>query len=99
MTQEIINKVEWQNPDKIPPYESQFFVAVKYPNGLGIYDLLPWDGEKWVMGYTGQIVGWVTLQDFMNSIKAGWPEWDACDLGKGNDLGAPDDFVEVTDDN
>lgn len=98
MKQEIINKVEWQSPEKNPPYESQFFVAVKYPNGLGTYDLLPWDGEKWVISYTAEIVGWVALQDFMNSIKAGWPEWDTCDLGESSDSDDSDEFVEVTDD-
>ncbi len=96
MTENIINKVEWQNADKVPPYESQYFVAVKYPNGLGTYDLLQWDGSKWVMGYTGEVVGWVTMTDFMASIKAGWPEWDECDLGKSGGSGDADEFVEVT---
>ncbi|MGI9280053.1 MAG: hypothetical protein ACR2PX_10550 [Endozoicomonas sp.] len=80
MMQENINKVEWKSPSKVPPYESQFFVAVKYPNGLGTYDLIPWDGKKWVLGYTAEVVGWVTMTDFMASIKAGWPEWDECNL-------------------
>lgn len=76
MTQNI--DIEWKNPDKMPPHEGQFFVAVKYTNGLGTYDLLPWDGEKWVIDYHAEIVGWVTMTDFMGSIKAGWPAWDEC---------------------
>ena len=36
MTQNI--DIKWQNPEKTPPYEGQFFVAVKYTNGLGTYD-------------------------------------------------------------
>jgi len=44
----------------------------------GTYDLLPWDGEKWVIDYNAEIVGWVTMTDFMGSIKAGWPNWDEC---------------------
>ena len=95
MTKDIINNVDWQRPDKTPPYESQFFVAVKYPNGLGTYDLLSWDGKAWQFDYTGEVVGWVTLQDFMNTIKAGWPEWDATDLSNAKDPGEPDEIVEV----
>jgi len=52
MTQNI--DIKWQNPEKTPPYEGQFFVAVKYTNGLGTYDLLPWDGEKWMIDYNAE---------------------------------------------
>lgn len=72
----IINNVEWQNPKQEPPYVSQYFVAAKYPNGLGAYDLLEWNGEDWIIDYTAEVVGWVTMTDFMASIKAGWPDWD-----------------------
>lgn len=92
----ILNKVEWQSAKETPPYESQYFVAVKYPNGLGTYDLLPWDGSMWIMDYAGEIVGWVTMTDFISSIKAGWPKWDECDLGKGGGSDDAEEFVEVT---
>ncbi|WP_020410234.1 hypothetical protein [Hahella ganghwensis] len=70
--------VDWHKPEETPPYIGQYFVAVKYKNsyGLGSYDLMEWDGEKWVIDYPVTVVGWVTLQDFMNAIKAGWPEWE-----------------------
>ena len=96
MDNQLINNAEWQNPEEMPPYVGEYFVAVKYPVGLGTYDLMPWDGEKWVIGYTGEVVGWVTLQDFMNSIKAGWPEWDECDISKSSGSDDADEFVEVT---
>ena len=91
----IKNNVAWQKPSADMPYEGEYFVAIKNHAGFGVYDLVRWDGKDWQFDYTGEVVGWVTLQDFMNTIKAGWPEWDATNLGNTKDPGNPEDFVEV----
>ncbi|MBX2807882.1 MAG: hypothetical protein KTR20_04545 [Cellvibrionaceae bacterium] len=74
MTQNV--DVKWHSSKETPPYAGEYFVAVIYANahGMGTYDLLEWDGEKWLIDYSAKVSGWVTLQDFMNAIKAGWPE-------------------------
>lgn len=70
-------KITWLKPDnEMRP--GQYFVAVKYPSGLGTYDILIWNGDEWEMDYTGEITGVVYIDDFLSSIKAGWPEWDDC---------------------
>ena len=73
---DIVNPVEWQKPENEKPYHGRYFVAVKYPVGLGTYDFIEWDGEKWLIDYEGEVIGWVSLTDFMKSLKAGWPAWD-----------------------
>ncbi|OZG73097.1 hypothetical protein BTA51_11410 [Hahella sp. CCB-MM4] len=72
---EINLPVEWQESLELP-HTGTYFVAVRYPNGFGTYDLADWDGEKWNLGYEGEVVGWVTMTNFMGVIKAGWPKGD-----------------------
>ncbi len=92
------NNVIWQKPTQDMPYEGEYFVAIKNHIGLGVYDLIQWNGKNWEFDYTGDVVGWVTLQDFMNTIKAGWPEWAATDLGNLSDLDSADEIVDISDD-
>lgn len=77
---ELINPIEWKKPESDMPYHGNYFVAVKYPAGLGTYDLAEWNGEKWLLDYEAEVIGWVAMTEFMNSIKAGWPSWDDVDL-------------------
>jgi hypothetical protein len=75
MNNDINLPVEWQESLELP-YEGLYFIAARYPNGFGIYDLAEWNGEKWDLGYTAEVVGWVTIDNFMGVINAGWPKGD-----------------------
>lgn len=101
--------VKWSESYELP-YEGLYFIAVRYPNGFGSYDFAAWNGEEWELGYTAEVVGWVTLNDVLSLIKADWPQGDkkvSEEFAKfyrerkaqrdNSDKGDGDDFVEVTD--
>lgn len=63
---------KWRESEDMP-YVGIYFVAVRYPTGLGTYDFVAWNGEKWELEYTAEVVGWVPVDDVINHLKAGWP--------------------------
>lgn len=67
--------VEWREELELPG-EGLYFVAVRYPNGFGAYDVANWNGQEWELGYTAEVVGWVTLNSFLGKVNAGWPNTD-----------------------
>ena len=75
MTDNINLPVVWQEIKK-PNIVGMYFVAVRYPTGFGSYDFVLWDGNVWDLNYKAEIVGWVTLNDILNIVKAGWPKGD-----------------------
>lgn len=103
---EINLPVNWQESVELP-YEGLYFVAVRTPSGFGSYDFAVWNGKAWELGYTAEVVGWVTLNEVLSLIKAGWPEGDKAaseafaafyrtrQALKGEDDRGEDDFVEV----
>lgn len=76
MSDGITLPVEWQESLELP-YEGQYFVAVRFPNGLGTYDIAAWNGRAWELGYTAEVVGWVTMNSFWDVVQAGWPKGDS----------------------
>lgn len=70
-------KLNWQKPTTDMPHIGQYFVAVNYPAGFGTFDFAEWDGKQWKLGYEADVVGWVTMTDFMKDLKADWPKWDS----------------------
>lgn len=72
---ENVVSVDWQESAELPG-EGLYFLAVRYPNGFGAYDIANWNGQDWELGYTAEVVGWVTLNNFLSSINAGWPKKD-----------------------
>ncbi|ABC29758.1 hypothetical protein HCH_02989 [Hahella chejuensis KCTC 2396] len=71
--------VKWQEDTEIPG-EGLYLVAVRYPYGMGTYDIVYWNGEEWELGYTAEVVGWVTVDNLIGVMKAGWPAGDTFDL-------------------
>ena len=67
--------VKWNESFELP-YEGLYFIAVRYPNGFGAYDFSVWNGQTWELGYDAEVVGWVTLNEILSAIKAGWPAGD-----------------------
>lgn len=75
MSDDINFPVEWQESAELP-YEGLYFVAVRYPVGLGTYDFANWNGQSWELGYTAEVVGWVDISKVLDLIRAGWPQGD-----------------------
>ena len=73
-------KLNWKY--KQPSLLGLYFVAVKYGEGAGVYDFLEWDGKKWNTNYAGEVVAYVDLQDFKNSLEVEWPGADSGARGK-----------------
>lgn len=76
MNEHINLPVEWQESTELP-YEGLYFVAVRYPVGLGAYDFANWNGQSWELGYEADVVGWVDISKVLDLIKAGWPLGDS----------------------
>lgn len=62
-----------------PVQPGLYFVAARYETGFGSYDYMEWDGDKWQKDKSIEVVGWVTLSDFLKLIDAGWPLSDEQD--------------------
>lgn len=75
MTEEVNVPLEWQENES-PKQVGLHFVAVRHLHGFGSYDVAEWDGKEWDLGYSAKVVGWVTMSDFLNVVKAGWPKHD-----------------------
>ena len=67
-----INWIEGVAPRK----EGQYFVALRYANGFGSYDVVSWDGDAWQLDESANVVGWIAMADFLKAVNAGWPEGD-----------------------
>lgn len=57
-----------------PSEEGLHFVAVKHGEAAGTYDFLNWNGEAWEGLDFGDVIAFVRLQDFKNSLDIEWPE-------------------------
>ncbi len=68
--------------NRTPEYEGLYFIAVRYPHGFGSYDIAQWDGTHWKIGYSADVVGWVTMKNFLDLVKAGWPPLDFENVSK-----------------
>lgn len=107
MSEKINLPLDWQESET-PTQAGLHFIAVRYPHGFGSYDVAEWNGTEWVLGYTAKVVGWVTMNDFLNVVSAGWPKGDDEAFYKpieeklkkrresrDNNPNDDDDFVEV----
>lgn len=65
-------ELRWQKGT--PVEEGLHFVAVKLGEAAGAYDFLYWSGEAWEALEFGDVVAFVSLQDFKNSLDIKWPE-------------------------
>lgn len=65
-------EVSWQKGT--PSSEGLYFVAVKLGEAAGTYDFLNWNGEAWENLDYGDVIAFVSLQDFKNSLEIKWPE-------------------------
>ncbi|WP_020410403.1 hypothetical protein [Hahella ganghwensis] len=75
MNEDLNLPLEWhenENPSQIGLH----FIAVRYQHGFGSYDVAEWNGQDWELGYSAKVVGWVTMNEFLNVVKAGWPKHD-----------------------
>ena len=72
--------VTWSEGN-LPVQPGLYFVAARYNTGFGSYDFMNWDGEKWLKDPSINVVGWVTLGDFLKLVDAGWPIGDDQDSG------------------
>lgn len=75
VNQDINLPIQWEESTEIPR-EGLYLVAIRYPQGLGTYDIVYWNGNEWELGYMAEIVGWATTDHLISIMKAGWPEWD-----------------------
>ena len=78
MIENINVPLKWNETYELP-YEGLYFVAIRYPTGFGSYMFANWNGETWDLNFNAGIVGWVTTDELINSINAGWPEGDPDD--------------------
>ena len=65
-------ELSWQKGQ--PSEEGLYFVAVKLGEAAGTYDFLNWNGEAWENLDYGNVVAFVSLQYFKNSLDIEWPE-------------------------
>lgn len=67
--------VTWCEEGK-PRFQMVYLVAIRYPNGFGAYDFAKWTEEGWDLGYTAEVVGWVSSDEIANKLDFGWPAGD-----------------------
>lgn len=53
-----------------------YFVAVKMGPAAGVYDFVQWNGSDWDILISGDIIGYVDIQELKNSLNIKWPESD-----------------------
>ena len=73
----------------LPEQTGLYFVAVKLGEAAGVYDFLVWNGESWEDLAHGQVIAFIGLQDFKNSLDINWPvestlSYQARELGKSD---------------
>lgn len=80
MSKHKMQTLNWQkgNPNEIGLH----FVAVRYGKGAGVFDFISWNGSAWETQYEGEVVAYVSLQDFVRQIPISWPDFD-CESGSG----------------
>ena len=64
-------ELSWQKG--APSEEGFHFVAVKLGEAAGTYDFLNWNGEAWENLNNGNVIAYVSLQEFKNSLDIKWP--------------------------
>ena len=67
--------ISWMEGSK-PKTDGQYFVALRYENGFGSYDVVSWKDETWELDPSANVVGWASMADFLKAVNAGWPEGD-----------------------
>ena len=65
-------ELSWQKGT--PSEEGYHFVAVKLGEDAGTYDFLNWNGEVWENLDNGNVIAYISLQEFKNSLDIKWPE-------------------------
>ncbi|WP_254619924.1 hypothetical protein [Vibrio metschnikovii] len=57
-----------------PSFVGLYFVAVKLGPAAGVYDFAEWNGSAWELQIEGDIIAYVDIQEFKNSLDIKWPE-------------------------
>jgi hypothetical protein len=65
-------QLTWQKGN--PTLSGLYFVAIRLGDGAGVYDFLNWSNGHWENLEAGNVIGFVNLQDFKNSLDIIWPE-------------------------
>jgi hypothetical protein len=68
-----MSEIIWHKKET-PTEIGTHFVAVKYGEGAGSFDLIEWDGEKWLTEFNGTVIAYLTLGELMKNISFEWPE-------------------------
>ncbi|CAH1531033.1 conserved hypothetical protein [Vibrio harveyi] len=58
----------------LPSFVGMCFVAVKLGPAAGVYDFAQWNGSAWELQIEGDIIAYVDIQEFKNSLDIKWPE-------------------------
>ncbi|WP_250156208.1 hypothetical protein [Vibrio alginolyticus] len=58
----------------LPSFVGMYFVAVKLGPAAGVYDFAQWNGSAWELQIEGDIIAYVDIQEFKNSLDIKWPE-------------------------
>ncbi|MHA2771915.1 hypothetical protein ACXZ7F_11510 [Vibrio harveyi] len=58
----------------LPSFVGMYFVAVKLGAAAGVYDFAQWNGSAWELQIEGDIIAYVDIQEFKNSLDIKWPE-------------------------
>ena len=74
MSKHNMQTLNWQKGS--PNETGLHFVAVRYGKGAGVFDFICWNGSVWDTQYEGEVVAYVSLQDFVRQIPIAWPEFD-----------------------
>lgn len=64
-------ELNWQK--KLPSLVGLYFVAIKLGPVAGVYDFAQWNGTEWELQTEGEVMGYVDIQEFKNSLDIKWP--------------------------
>lgn len=57
-----------------PSNSGLYFVAIKLGDAAGVYDFVHWEDGSWKGLEFGQVIAYVDIQTFKNSLDVNWPD-------------------------